>query len=68
MTKNERISQILKDYHDEHRRLEKEFWKTHGGMSKGKGDVPRYIFTNAISELKRKWKEIEIEFAENDKS
>lgn len=63
MTKDERISQILKEYHDEHRRLEEEFWETHGGRPKGKGDVPRYVFTNAISELKRKWKEIEDEYA-----
>ena len=63
MTKSERISQALKEYHEKHRRLECEFWESHGGRPKGKGDVPRYIFADAVAELKRKWREIEDEYS-----
>ena len=63
VTKHERRIQILKEYYEREDRIRAEFWESHGGRPKGKGDVPRYIFADAVAELKHKWKEIEDEYS-----
>jgi len=63
MTKSEQISQILKEYYKREDRIRAKFWESHGGRPKGKGDVPRYIFADAVAELKCKWREIEDEYS-----
>lgn len=63
MTKDERISQILKECLDEEERIKAEFWASHGGRPKGYSVVPQELFKEPRAKLKRKWKEIEDEYA-----
>ncbi len=62
MTKNERISQVLKEHLDEEDRIRDEFWASHGGRPKGKCDLPRILFEEANAEFLRKWKELKDEY------
>lgn len=63
MTKDEKISQILRECQEKEDQIRAEFWAAHGGRPNGYSVVPQDIFKEVRAELKRKWKEIEDEYA-----
>ena len=64
MTKEEysrRFLELNRELREKEREIEEEFWATHGGHPKGKGEVPRYVFNDITADFLRKWRQLKNE-------